>query len=354
MFQNGPGYTPTPPPLPRRSGGSFGRQAAMFSLLAPLVAITMAAILMGMQPSPDGSGVQWGKIVVGGIGALLVLAGFVLAIVALSLMTRVGRRGILGFALAGLILNASVVALGVIPLVLKVRNRMKAEMNLQKSMQQAQEEARKESQGGTNYKSAQDRLSTVEKSIDDLASESSGDNALALKASRGYLQRLQVVSAKYTSGLQELEGAHVMDMSGVERREQLTPKRDAVQRFMASNEEFKSFLTNAENIFKEEMVAMKVPQKTFDQALEGFHSKAYINNTLIKIRDTDRQIGEGMLGVVDLLDEHWGKWTYNTERKRLVFAADGSLEQYSAFLAKIQKASKEQKRLQEQVVNFSK
>src|SRR6266436_2366225 len=116
MLQNGPGYTPTPPPLPRRSVGSFGRRAALFSMLAPLVAITMAAILMGMQPSPDGSGVQWGKIAVGGIGTLLVLAGFVLAIIALSLMTRDGRRGILGFALAGLILNASVVALGVIPL----------------------------------------------------------------------------------------------------------------------------------------------------------------------------------------------------------------------------------------------
>jgi len=323
-------------------------------MLAPLLAITMAAILMGMQPSPDGSGVQWGKIAVGGIGTLLVLAGFVLAIIALSVMTRDGRRGILGFALAGLILNASVVALGVIPLVLKVRNRARAVHNAENVAQQAREETLKELRGEKGVQPASQRLDAIEKSMDDLAAQSTGDKALELKASSGYLHRLQVVSAKYTSGLQELEGARVLDMSGVERREQLTPKRDAVQRFMASNEEFKSFLTNAENIFKEEMVAMKVPQKTFDQALEGFHSKAYINNTLIKIRDTDRQIGEGMLGVVDLLDEHWGKWTYNTERKRLVFAADGSLDQYNAFLAKIKKASNEQKRLQEQVVNFSK
>ncbi len=73
----------------------FARWAAKLSLLLPLAAFFLSLV------SPHAH-LRETKIIVGCLGVLVVLAGLVLALVALRGMRRHGRKGILGFALAGI------------------------------------------------------------------------------------------------------------------------------------------------------------------------------------------------------------------------------------------------------------
>jgi hypothetical protein len=93
---------PTPPPLISAvpPANSFARQAALFSLLAPVVSIGIN--LFGQQGV---QGNRIGMIILGGTCTLIILAGFVLGIVALFGTKKHGRKGIFGRAIAGICIN---------------------------------------------------------------------------------------------------------------------------------------------------------------------------------------------------------------------------------------------------------
>jgi hypothetical protein len=89
-----------------QTGAPFCRQAALFSLLAPLVAIAVNVI---GQNAVQGN--RAGMIVLGGACTLLILLGFVFGIVALAGMKKHGKKGILGKAAAGVCINGVIVIL---------------------------------------------------------------------------------------------------------------------------------------------------------------------------------------------------------------------------------------------------
>jgi hypothetical protein len=118
-----PIISPQPPPLPP-SKKPFAFQAAQASLLAPVVAIGMGILVnigLGAQPSPLVG------MITGSLGILLIVLGFVFALVSLSGVRRHGKKGILGRATAGLIINSIILALMIIsiPMFKKMAERAK-------------------------------------------------------------------------------------------------------------------------------------------------------------------------------------------------------------------------------------
>ncbi len=81
--------------------------AARVSPAAPLVAWGFTAL------APE-SQTRVGKLVGGGIGVLIVVAGFILALVALRSVRKYGREGIRRPAIAGLAINGAVILLSIV------------------------------------------------------------------------------------------------------------------------------------------------------------------------------------------------------------------------------------------------
>ena len=107
-----------PPPIPPNSAypphyanatygplrADFYQQAARASWIAPLIVVALNFLNQSAkQPGvrPD----RTAALVVGGISFVLILAGFALAIVALLGIRKRGANGVLGPAIAGLIIN---------------------------------------------------------------------------------------------------------------------------------------------------------------------------------------------------------------------------------------------------------
>jgi hypothetical protein len=96
--------TSTPPPIPPKIAASppaksFPRQAATFSLFAPLVAIAIS--VLGEAPA---RGNRWAMLILGLTATLLIVLGLVFGVLALIATKRHGRQGIFGRAIAGTII----------------------------------------------------------------------------------------------------------------------------------------------------------------------------------------------------------------------------------------------------------
>lgn len=81
----------------------FALQAARFSFLAPIVAFFLNVTTRSVTVDSSTA-----KIVIGAICCLLILAGFLLSLYALFFRKK-ETKGILGYALAGLVLNGLIV-----------------------------------------------------------------------------------------------------------------------------------------------------------------------------------------------------------------------------------------------------
>ena len=125
----------TPPPLPpvAPAGNSFAKQAALFSLLAPLVAIGIN--LFGHQAV---QGNRAGMIILGGTCTLLILLGFIFGFVALAGMKKHGKQGILGKAIAGICINGIIILFMLIAIFAFIQAAHHARENQQQQQGQQQ------------------------------------------------------------------------------------------------------------------------------------------------------------------------------------------------------------------------
>jgi acetyl esterase/lipase len=134
---------PEPPPLLSHPGSpagkQFAKQAATFSLIAPL-----AAFFIGIFLQPQVRGNRLAMMILGLASVFLILSGLVLGVVALIGTRRLGRTGILGKAIAGTCINGFLVLimLASTPALLKAIAEAK-QIQLEQSGGESLAEARK-------------------------------------------------------------------------------------------------------------------------------------------------------------------------------------------------------------------
>ncbi|WP_150107271.1 hypothetical protein [Pedosphaera parvula] len=343
-----------PPPLPSQIQASlnslFEQKAATLSVWAPMLALILTASLYGLVPSAS-EWAQKGKFLVLSFGGLLILTGLISAIVAL----RNNERGVFGRALAGLLINAALIALLVLglPVVYAIKERVhkqKVMANVQESERQLQADTKKAFEAGTGTRSASDRLQKFQKSMENAAQDLKGDDALVLNASSAYLKQLQILTKQYTDAANPILHPSVLNMSEVKEKEDLDVKRKAVVKFLIANEEFKLFIMKGEAPLKEELEKLHVSERTAESCLRGFRGKQYLRTTVVKIRELDTRIGNTTLSMLDILDTNWGKWNYRSDKKNVLIEDHDALERYNAFCKELMAAGRSQAMLQKQLL----
>jgi hypothetical protein len=257
----------------------------------------------------------------------------------------------------GLALNS--VMLGVVALALVAgisRARERAQANRQamakvhQTVRDAQESARKElldrdrppepGQGSA-------RIEKMQQSFEDASRTLDGSAALAMKASASYMSNMNDLTKTYERALEDLQDAKVLATSSVREKRDLQCRRQTVERFLDANQAFKSFVEHAADHYQEEMRRQNISAPSIEAAMKGYHKRAdTINPLVVQIRETDDQIGKGMLSVLDLLEQNWGKWRYQPTTAKVRFDDNATKDQYMAYLGQINKASQLQRQLQ--------
>lgn len=118
-----------PPPLPPVITPEFQRErtsavsAGKFSLWAPVLVIPINLVVAVVLNSAGESRSYLGSVVQSGASALVIVAGFCLGWFALWKTRQVGREGIWGRAIAGIVING-VLLIGVAFVAVKIAQRL--------------------------------------------------------------------------------------------------------------------------------------------------------------------------------------------------------------------------------------
>ena len=88
---------------------------------------------------------------------------------------------------------------------------------------------------------------------------------------------------------------------------------------------------------------------SFDHTENAFAYKS--DAELKKAKFLFKSMGNALLGMLDVLDASWGRWSYNTEKQKTIFQDDAALDKFIGYREEMEAATKEQKRLQAQFVS---
>ncbi|HSU55111.1 MAG TPA: hypothetical protein VLT36_13720 [Candidatus Dormibacteraeota bacterium] len=346
------------PPNQAETEPVYANRAANWSIALPIVAvfISEAVVLSNRDASPDMVLLMDQFAII--LTAFLILGGVTLAIIALCSRKGQGDRPVVRPVL-GMIANLLLIALigtGFVHGFQKgLKNRVLARTVTQTS-EDLQAEMKKTAEEGRGFttEQAQDNLSRMSGALDGVSQNGTGATALLAKASKAYLDQIQPLTTNYSVALKNVLQPPLLDMSGIERRDQLAAKKQLVRAFLLANEKLEAFATNRMNLYREQLRRFSVPSEVIEQAMAVRKSTILEEDALArKIREDDRRMGKAMLGMLDVLDVNFGKWTYNLERKKVVFDNDALLDKYISFRDEMQSAAKEQQRLQAKLLELA-
>ena len=343
-----------PPPLPKPGNQkSIFQQLALGSLVAPLLAILVSvAVRASSQGAEPLRGV---KMLAGGVGALFILVGFALAIVALCGMSRHGPRGILGRSVAGLVVNGAMVAFLLSGFVsgfkdgfgrgLQSRQAVRDIQSASKDLQQGLRESYDPEKGITNLDAG--RLDRLTAEMKNASGKMSGNDALIMQAMSSYLAGLQKCLKQYETAVTEFTGGGVLGLENLTDKSQIEPRRAIVHRFLEANATLKQAITNSEQTIRTSLVKAGVPSATIETVIRSFNAKAAPRQSLtVQIRECDRRMGDAALGALDLLEAQWGRWRYAAAANEVTFTDSQDNEAYGEFLTEMNAAAEKQIKLQ--------
>ena len=344
-----------PPPLPKvENSKSRPRQLALASLLAPGLALALSAAIRAANANAEPARAT--QMILGSVSLLLIGSGFVFAIVALASIPRHGSRGVLGRGIAGLILNGVFLALLLVGIILgvsrsaKIRQANKDIKAVAEDVSQSLRESYDPEKGVTNLDSA--KLDRLAREYKNAAGKMSGDEAVVMKANADYLAAAQKKFKTYQVALKAFTEAEVLDLATLTEKTQIQARREIVRRFLEANTGFEVALRDAEKIIRANLVKARLEASKIEKAMQAYNSSAGPQRSVtLQIRECDRQIGESVLAVLELLESQWGQWRYHASLNEITFSESGHNKAYEDLLGVIQATGEKQVKLQGLLVN---
>jgi hypothetical protein len=330
------------------------------------MALTICASGGGLTANLTGDARRNTMIFLGGLLFLSIAAGLASGIIGLCQLAARGHKNWMSLAVTGTALNGLLIlgllAALIIPAFEKAKER--AETNrrdmakITQTTSDMQSEIRKQLTTGTNRELAQKnidrKINEFEKSVQTAANNATGDRALAMRASTGYLERMKTLKHDLDVATAELTAEKVLAPAKIVDKIQMQRQREVVQKFIKANDALKDFVEHGEDNYRAELVRWHVPDRMTEETIRGYKKSADTVNPLVaQVRECDARIAQAMLGIVDLEESDWGSWHTNPESGKIIFQSHESLEKYNALIRDIRTATVDEKKATAKVLSAS-
>jgi hypothetical protein len=293
---------------------SVGRRTAKLALWSPFVGLFLMFVLGYIAGNGDDVSLRSG-IAIYASCSLFFAGGLVLGIKALRRMKTEGRKGILGRALTGMVLNGlllcvSICLTGICIYVSELLAKQKE----------------KEASDNQKYEAAMKGLNL------------------------GFGLQVKKIQTQYESSWAALTNPSVLDMAAVENKEELKLREKKVAEFVAACNAFREFSENPTEVYRQELLKQPLSPKARERLLKDFaKSNSGKNPQIIALRQADVRRGEALLNVVTFLGATWGQWEYFPATKEIRFKRTAEAEEYETDLKEFSTATDEALRLKEQM-----
>jgi hypothetical protein len=347
------------PPEPEKE--PFAYTAAKLGIYAPILAIVLNAGLRlhASSSTANATGLLVAKLIVPILGVAVIAAGAVFSIVALCNTSRLGKEGLLGRGISGLVSNGILLALFAVAFVHGFTQGFTRAVHARETRQELREANNDLRSSLRNSFDSEKGITNVDfKKVDDLrgkldkaATNLGPEDARVAKVASAYLGEVQVASRALENALTRLKEAQVLQFSGVTTKEQLRSRRDVVQRYAAANDRVRAVVTNSSTFFRTELQRLGASPESIEKSTREMEQASREQNKLVlAIRNADTRMMTGMTGVLDLLENNWGKWKSNSEV--VTFEDTAMARKYNALIQEIQAAGEAQISAQRKLVNL--
>jgi type II secretory pathway pseudopilin PulG len=338
-----------PPPLPLRDEepSAFASHASNACLATPLIMLALAQCVGSFSQNHQDSSGRALFVTVALVQGGLFFMGAILGVLAIAL-AKPGQRGsVIGRAVGGLAIMGLLAAIAIPNFVrartqaMQQRKESLAELRTAVADVRAQAATALTNSGKTSVDT--DKLMQT---VDKVAQNGS----IEFKGVQLFLKRVQTYQHAYTVAAGELTAAKVLAASTLGQREQIANRVAVVQKFLAANDAFKSFLEHSDSNFRKEMAAAGCTPQQAEAAFKGFRKNWDAQAPLImSIRETDDRLGHSMLEVLGLLDTQWDQWRFDTTKGVLRFEDRSVLTKYNTLMADIKETAAEQAEAQKRL-----
>ncbi len=334
---------------------TWAHSAALAGVAAPII-----AILLNIAAVSSGSGMRATPSNTAGIapmvGTVLVLVGFVCAMLAVCNMERFGRKGLFGRGIVGLVLNGGILSLFMFGVISGISQRVNARQAAHRQITAAVDDVGKNARkyfdsekGITNVDYA--AVEKFRRELDSASKDLDPESARIAKVSIAYVTQMENASRKLQSTLNELQNARVLDMEGVTDKQEIQRRKEIAQRYLAQSENVRAVVTNSYNFYRIELRKLGSSPENIEKHVRTLEtSGSRQRQLLLEVRDADATMIKSMLGALDLLEKTWGKW--QVESGKILFENKRHLENFNSCIRDINYAGKAQVEAQRQLVNL--
>jgi hypothetical protein len=345
-----------PPPLPGEKK-SYAVGMALASLILTAIGFVLNVVL---DKKTGASLASTGKVIGAGVALLMVVTGIALAAVALVRMRREQRAKVIGLSFFSLGISAVLIvgvfmefAKGVKRGMQEAAEKRRITQEIQTSSRELQQEARSSFDpvhGITNVDTS--KFDKLNRQMKEASRTLTGEDAIIAQVMSKHLDRIQAQLKAYEAAVKPFLAAGIFDTQKLTDKSQIEEKRQIVRTFLKQNGDLREAVMEAEKSIRADFAKTSVSAQNIEATMEGYHRKAAPQTALtVKIRDCDDKLGNAALGVLDLLENSWGKWKFDAERNKVRFENALDLEAYNGFVREVHQVSQEQLALQKRLVN---
>lgn len=321
-----PPLPPRPPPPPPSTSGAW-TSVATAAILAPVLVFGLAMLLQPLRnASPEHA--RYLTLAYEILAGLFLLAGLGCSVAALA-GAFTGRKGLAVRAVIGLVVNGLLIGL----FVTNFTRARRAALARQETSQKAQAlhadmiaKARQgfdPERGITNPEAF--KIDRMQKLYADSAKAQSGDQAKMNQAAAAFFGRLAGLQKDLERVFPQLQETDFADFSALNTPNAFRQRKALLNQFIQVNDRLASFMTNAPNLFAEEMRRQKASPQFVEQSVRGFSSgfvKPVQLRTIVGACRARSNYGQATLVVYDFLEKNRGNWTYDRDKNEIKFTPD--------------------------------
>lgn len=158
------------------------------------------------------------------------------------------------------------------------------------------------------------------------------------------------LSNAYITAYVALTNPPVLSMALVKEKADLEARKKAVLACIAASQELEAFWESAPARLEEELSRAKLSPDVRKEYLQHFVRSAKLDKPeSLKYRKADVLLGQAVLDYLNLLEQNWGKWSYDP-RTESVRSTDGQfMENFTRDMGKIAELKSELKQLKKQL-----
>jgi len=349
----------TPPPLPGHIDDTADRtafpfQAAKASRLMPVLLLIVGGVFNSLKKShPDYE--AWMSLGFGAVVICISLLATGLAMTALCSIPRYGTRGLLVPACLGLCVPLLLATIAV-PNFVKAREAALQNRAERNSIKEASHELKREARDiyqsddpiGEGIKS----LDKFQAKLDTAGSRMTGTQQAVTKAAAGFLSRMKTEMQRYEVTSRPIASGELLDASSIKTRAELKKRQTQITSFLAGNAALKKFISDYKDVYRQELAKAGLSGSKQESVLKGVARSSDAQYAiLLKIRDTDTEVGQAAQQMLSILERNWGSWEYSRSQDRVMFQSNTAIQEWNAVTTRLDAAAQEQTRLQQELLN---